>query len=265
VLPESPRWLLARGRFDEAEKILKTMARVNGRSLPPDFIMDLKYRIILDNIGRYQSVSLNIRPCWTISDHIGQHRILSGRFGPYRTLSDHIIRYCAISDNIGQYQAVAAIEKIRNTKPGDATPLPMVSIITSILELSTTSRSVELRMAWQDERYQMRKLDHPTCDRCDKDEEQNMQHISRHTRSMLHPICMKHSVFVPNNPVALTYLHMFLRACVATWNHSGMRWRLCPCKDRHEHPCQNQKEKKYYQCRTFPKAQDNEERKTTFS
>ncbi|CAA9996793.1 unnamed protein product, partial [Nesidiocoris tenuis] len=42
VLPESPRWLLARGRFDEAEKILKTMARVNGRSLPPDFIMDLK-------------------------------------------------------------------------------------------------------------------------------------------------------------------------------------------------------------------------------
>ncbi|KAF6202578.1 hypothetical protein GE061_002976 [Apolygus lucorum] len=42
VLPESPRWLLARGRFDEAEKILNTMARVNGRTLPPDFIMDLK-------------------------------------------------------------------------------------------------------------------------------------------------------------------------------------------------------------------------------
>ncbi|KAK9502299.1 hypothetical protein O3M35_011097 [Rhynocoris fuscipes] len=42
VLPESPRWLLARGRFDEAEKILNTMARVNGRSLPPNYIMDLK-------------------------------------------------------------------------------------------------------------------------------------------------------------------------------------------------------------------------------
>ncbi|CAB0017898.1 unnamed protein product, partial [Nesidiocoris tenuis] len=116
VLPESPRWLLARGRFDEAEKILKTMARVNGRSLPPDFIMDLKYRIILDNIGRYQSVSLNIRPCWTISDHIGQHRILSGRFGPYRTLSDHIIRYCAISDNIGQYQAGLSIGCAENVE-----------------------------------------------------------------------------------------------------------------------------------------------------
>lgn len=42
VLPESPRWLLARGRFDEAEKILNTMARVNGRSLPPNYIVDLK-------------------------------------------------------------------------------------------------------------------------------------------------------------------------------------------------------------------------------
>ncbi|XP_063239051.1 beta-alanine transporter [Bacillus rossius redtenbacheri] len=42
VLPESSRWLLARGRFDEAEKILQTMARVNGKSLPANYMLQLK-------------------------------------------------------------------------------------------------------------------------------------------------------------------------------------------------------------------------------
>lgn len=42
VLPESPRWLLARGRFEEAEEVLKTMARVNGKVLPANYFVMLK-------------------------------------------------------------------------------------------------------------------------------------------------------------------------------------------------------------------------------
>jgi hypothetical protein len=42
VLPESPRWLLARGRYDEAEEVLKTMARVNGKVLPANYWVMLK-------------------------------------------------------------------------------------------------------------------------------------------------------------------------------------------------------------------------------
>lgn len=33
-LPESPRWLLAKGRVGEALEILETLARVNGKAVP---------------------------------------------------------------------------------------------------------------------------------------------------------------------------------------------------------------------------------------
>ncbi|XP_045471944.1 carcinine transporter isoform X2 [Harmonia axyridis] len=42
VLPESPRWLLAKGRFDEALKILEDLAKTNGKELPPSVIQSLK-------------------------------------------------------------------------------------------------------------------------------------------------------------------------------------------------------------------------------
>lgn len=37
VLPESPRWLLAKGRIEELKKIIETAARWNKRPLPPNY------------------------------------------------------------------------------------------------------------------------------------------------------------------------------------------------------------------------------------
>ena len=36
MVPESPRWLVTKGRFDEALKILKTGAKMNKKTLPSD-------------------------------------------------------------------------------------------------------------------------------------------------------------------------------------------------------------------------------------
>lgn len=45
-LPESPRWLLAKGEFEEASKILETLATVNRKELPTSFKQQLKQRIL---------------------------------------------------------------------------------------------------------------------------------------------------------------------------------------------------------------------------
>ncbi|XP_014611288.1 PREDICTED: organic cation transporter protein isoform X1 [Polistes canadensis] len=46
-LPESPRWLLAKGRLVEANDILETLARVNGKELPASFTQKLRQRMTM--------------------------------------------------------------------------------------------------------------------------------------------------------------------------------------------------------------------------
>ncbi|XP_049762165.1 carcinine transporter isoform X1 [Schistocerca cancellata] len=46
-LPESPRWLLAKGQFEEGSKILHTLARINKKELPSTFTEKLKQRMTL--------------------------------------------------------------------------------------------------------------------------------------------------------------------------------------------------------------------------
>ena len=41
-IPESPRWLLSRGKTEDGVKLLKKMARVNDREIPQEVIKELQ-------------------------------------------------------------------------------------------------------------------------------------------------------------------------------------------------------------------------------
>lgn len=46
VLPESPRWLLMRERLEEANTVLKNIARVNNKELPEEFTIKLQKLVL---------------------------------------------------------------------------------------------------------------------------------------------------------------------------------------------------------------------------
>ncbi|XP_076766736.1 organic cation transporter protein [Xylocopa sonorina] len=54
IIPESPRWLLSKNRIDEAEVIVQRMAKINGRTVPSNFLRKMEMEIL-----RRQGVSCN--------------------------------------------------------------------------------------------------------------------------------------------------------------------------------------------------------------
>lgn len=60
IMPESPRWLLAKGKLEEALKILETMARVNGKEFPESFHSKLEERVKQEKLRTIKKKTRNI-------------------------------------------------------------------------------------------------------------------------------------------------------------------------------------------------------------
>lgn len=56
VLPESPRWLLTKGKFEEASRILEKLAKVNKKEFPVSFKQQLKQRMMLKRTRSEESL-----------------------------------------------------------------------------------------------------------------------------------------------------------------------------------------------------------------
>ncbi|XP_072018557.1 organic cation transporter protein-like [Amphiura filiformis] len=60
ILKESPRWLMAKGRFDEAEVIIQDIARVNKTKVPEPLFDDSEKKEILETNQAKQSTVLDL-------------------------------------------------------------------------------------------------------------------------------------------------------------------------------------------------------------
>lgn len=60
IMPESPRWLLAKGKLEDALKILETMARVNGKEFPETFHSKLEERVLQEKQRKTKRKEHNI-------------------------------------------------------------------------------------------------------------------------------------------------------------------------------------------------------------
>ena len=44
IIPESPRWLIQKGRMEEAERIVQKIAKVNKKPIPTNYLESIKVR-----------------------------------------------------------------------------------------------------------------------------------------------------------------------------------------------------------------------------
>lgn len=58
VLPESPRWLIATGNYKRAARVMKTIAKFNGKSIPDDYEMVLRRKMARPAIGTPASIGM---------------------------------------------------------------------------------------------------------------------------------------------------------------------------------------------------------------
>lgn len=63
-LPESPRWLLSKGKYKEALKILETLARINNKPLPNHYKEQIKERTAYKRTSSEEE-ALKRNPGWS--------------------------------------------------------------------------------------------------------------------------------------------------------------------------------------------------------
>ncbi|XP_066582549.1 carcinine transporter [Prorops nasuta] len=120
-LPESPRWLLAKGRLGEANDILETLAKVNGKELPTSFTQKLRQRMMMSRskseeerlrsgpgvLSLFKTPNMRLKTCLITLNWFANNMVYVGLsyYGPALGNEEHLSFFFSSLAEIPSYMA----------------------------------------------------------------------------------------------------------------------------------------------------------------
>lgn len=120
-LPESPRWLLAKGRLGEANDILERLAKVNGKELPLSFTQKLRQRMMMSRskseeerlrsgpgvLSLFKTPNMRLKTCLITLNWFANNMVYVGLsyYGPALGNEEHLSFFFSSLAEIPSYMA----------------------------------------------------------------------------------------------------------------------------------------------------------------
>ncbi|XP_031827819.1 carcinine transporter [Nomia melanderi] len=120
-LPESPRWLLAKGRLVEANDILERLAKVNGKELPASFTQKLRQRMMMSRskseeerlrsgpgvLSLFKTPNMRLKTCLITLNWFANNMVYVGLsyYGPALGNEEHLSFFFSSLAEIPSYMA----------------------------------------------------------------------------------------------------------------------------------------------------------------
>ncbi|XP_068980756.1 carcinine transporter isoform X3 [Bombus flavifrons] len=121
LLPESPRWLLAKSRLVEANEVLERLAKVNGKELPASFSQKLRQRMMMSRskseeerlrkgpgvLSLFKTPNMRLKTCLITLNWFANNMVYVGLsyYGPALGNEEHLSFFFSSLAEIPSYMA----------------------------------------------------------------------------------------------------------------------------------------------------------------
>ncbi|XP_020721872.1 carcinine transporter isoform X1 [Bombus terrestris] len=149
LLPESPRWLLAKSRLVEANEVLERLAKVNGKELPTSFSQKLRQRMMMSRskseeerlrkgpgvLSLFKTPNMRLKTCLITLNWFANNMVYVGLsyYGPALGNEEHLSFFFSSLAEIPSYMACWVVMD----RWGRRWPLCLSMVLAGVLCIAT--------------------------------------------------------------------------------------------------------------------------------